>query len=421
MAILLREVRLIKTEIKENNNKFWHGKLFDDGRVLAEWGRVGYSGDSGEWDGGETYLQKKIKEKLKKGYVEQKTVGTVSTGSVSTVTISGSIHEIAKRELVKSGSKTLNDLVDRLVKSNVHKITSTTNITFNNSTGLFQTPLGVVTMDGINEARDLLAEIHPFIKKSDYNTKLNDLVVRYLRIVPKNLGMARFSAASVFPDVNAIESQSDILDSLEASFKALSNTPTTKTSDNKTSEQVFKVDLEDANNSSEAQRLDRWFESSKKRMHGYDNVRVKNVFSVKIHDMDSVFLHRDSFIKEVFHGTSEANCLSILKSGLKTAPPSTAAIAGKMFGNGVYGAINSTKSLGYTYGRWGQGGVGSAGWLFICKFAMGRCYETTAYGCNKPSGYDSIWAKASSGGLHNDELIVYSNNRVTITHLLECK
>ena len=83
-----------------------------------------------------------------------------------------------------------------------------------------------------------------------------------------------------------------------------------------------------------------------------------NVFKVKIHDMAAAF--NPDNVKEVFHGTSEANNLSILKSGLRVSPPATAAIAGKMFGNGVYGAINSSKSLGYTYGNWGQGGVGES-------------------------------------------------------------
>jgi predicted DNA-binding WGR domain protein len=47
MPTLLKEIKLIKSEVTENNNKFWFGQLFDDGTVKATWGRVGYSGDSG--------------------------------------------------------------------------------------------------------------------------------------------------------------------------------------------------------------------------------------------------------------------------------------------------------------------------------------------------------------------------------------
>lgn len=124
-------------------------------------------------------------------------------------------------------------------------------------------------------------------------------------------------------------------------------------------------------------------------------------------------------IEQVFHGTSEANLLSILKSGLKVSPPSTAFIAGKMFHNGIYGAKESSKALGYTLGRWG-GSTSSFGWIFICNFAMGKTYDPVHAGA-PPNGYDSVWARAKKCGLYHDELVVYKNEQVQITHLLECK
>jgi poly [ADP-ribose] polymerase len=211
-----------------------------------------------------------------------------------------------------------------------------------------------------------------------------------------------------------------LIDSLESSYQATQTAaPTAAGTPTKAQEQVFKVDMDVLTDFSERARLERYFETSKKRMHGYDNVHVKEIFKVNIHEMTNGFESNTNPIKEVFHGTSQANCLSILKSGLKVSPPSTAAIAGKMFGNGIYGAINSTKSLGYTFGRWGQGGTGDAGWLFICDFAMGKIYETRN-SCSPQRGYDSVWAKAGSS-LANDELIVYRNKQVKIKYLLECK
>jgi hypothetical protein len=283
---------------------------------------------------------------------------------------------------------------------------------------LFQTPLGIVTPDAIVEARSILADTVPLVKNGKYGAELDRLVGQYLRLIPQNIGM-RFNVRNILPDIDAVQKQGDILDSLEASYQAISTTKPTSAKTNKPVEQVFKVDL-DVENGSDAARLERWFESSKNRVHGYNNIKVRNVFKVKIHDMDTAFVSDNS--KEVFHGTSEANCLSILKSGLRTSPPTTAAIAGKMWGNGVYGAINSSKSLGYTYGRWGQS-AGASGWLFICKFAMGKIHYPRGYGnCSRPpTGHDSIWATVANTDLNHDELIVYQNNRVNITHLLECK
>lgn len=422
MATLLKEIKLIKSEVSENNNKFWFGQLFDDGTVKATWGRVGYSGDSGEWPGGDVYLQKKIKEKTKKGYTEVKTVGNATANSATSAPVKNSdLHSIAKSQLIKTSNPTLEKLIKRFVDANVHKITRDTQITYNASTGLFATPLGVVTIEGLTEARDLLAELAPIVRKNNFGSESDKILSKYLRLIPQNLGMGRFNTKSVIPDDNALQKQMDLIDSLESSYQAMSTQPATPNAPAKKQEEVFKVDLDVLTDQAERNRLDRYFESSKKKMHGYDNVRVKEIFVVNIHEMTNKYENTTSPHQEVFHGTSQANCLSILKSGLKTAPPSTAAIAGKMFGNGVYGAINSTKSLGYTYGRWGQGGVGDSGWLFICDFAMGKTQTVHHAKYNGADhGFDSLWAKAGQA-LSNDELIVFRNSQVKIKYLLECK
>ena len=420
MATLIKEIKLIKTEVGENANKFWTGQLFDDGKVKATWGRVGYSGDSGEWDGGDSYLQKKIKEKVRKGYSELKTVGNVVANQSSGAQVKDKeLHSIATAQLIKSKNPILEKLIKRFVDANVHKITSSTQITYNSSTGLFATPLGIVTMDGLTEARNLLASIAPIVRQKQFGSEADALLSKYLRLIPQRLGMGRFSTQSVIPDDNAVQKQNDLIDSLESSYRATQTAVPSANGTVKPQEQVFQVDLDVLNDPKERNRLEQYFETSKKRNHGYDNVKVREIFVVNIHEMTNQFEIKTTPIEEVFHGTSQANCLSILKSGLRVSPPSTAAIAGKMFGNGVYGAKASTKSLGYSMGRWGQGGVGDAGWLFICDFAMGKT-QIAHSACSPQRGYDSIWAKAGQS-LANDELIVYRNQQVKIKYLLECK
>lgn len=404
-----------------NNYKYWNAKLYDDGNWEAEWGRVGCENpDSGTWNESKKTLDSVVKSKIKKGYTHQKTIGeAVASSSPATVVRNSDLHAIAKAQLMKSSSPVLDRLIKRFVDANVHKITSSTQITYNSTTGLFTTPLGIVTMEGLTEARDLLANLAPFVRKGRFGDEADAILCKYLRIIPQALGMKRFTAATLIPDDNAIQKQNDLIDSLESSYQATVTAPVTPGKPAKQQEQVFQVDLDVLTDMAERARLDRFFETSKKRMHGYDNVRVREIFMVNIHEMTNGYEHKTTPHKEVFHGTSQANCLSILKSGLKVSPPSTAAIAGKMFGNGIYGAINSTKSLGYTFNRWGQGGVGDAGWLFICDFAMGKIHETR-HSCSQPHGYDSVWAKAG-GSLANDELIVYRNKQVKIKYLLECK
>lgn len=422
MATLIKEIKLIKSEVETNNNKWWTGQLFDDGTIKASWGRVGYSGDEGEWTGGQAYLDKKVREKIRKGYSEVKTVGNaVAAKGSGDVVKNRDLHEIAKTQLIKSSNPTLEKLIKRFVEANVHKITTNTQITYNSSTGLFATPLGVVSMEGLTEARNLLAELAPIVRKANFGSDADRLLSKYLRLIPQNLGMGRFSTQTVIPDDNALQKQMDLIDSLESSYQAMSTQPATPNAPAKKHEEVFKVDLDVLTDKAERTRLEKYYESSKKRMHGYDNVHVKEIFVVNIHEMTNKYENSTAPHQEVFHGTSVANTLSILKSGLKISPPSTAAIAGKMMGNGIYGAINSSKSMGYTFGRWTGSGSGDMGYLFICDFAMGKTqvvYDAKYSGADK--GYDSIWAKAGRA-LHNDELVVFRNTQAKIKYLLEVK
>lgn len=432
MAKLIERVKLICSSVEKNNNKVWIGDLYDNGDVITRWGRIRDAGVSLEDQldcktfpgAGESFLRRKEQEKLrpkkdKESYTRARTIDDVSSGPVAAkVQNQSSLQAIAREQLAKNNPE-LSRLIDKLVQANIHNIVSQTSLQYNSATGLFQTPIGVITQDAIDEARNLLVEI----KRCMINKciTLSQLVNSYLRIIPHDVGM-RLTIDSVFPDLEAIKKESDILDSLEASYKTVVASPPQQ--DDKPSkpvaEKVFEVDFDMLSDSAERERLEKWFRSSKKSMHGYGNIKIQQIFSVRIVDMDSAFNRALGNNTEVYHGTSQANLLSILKSGLKTSPPSSAYIAGKMFGNGIYGAINSSKSLGYTYGRWG-GTTGDSGWLFVCDFAMGKVHYPNQT-CSRPAtGCDSVWARASQCGLCHDELIVYQNNQVNVKYLLECK
>lgn len=427
MPTIIKEARLIMTDVGENNNKFYYLYLYDDDSIKSINGRVGVTSVENDLPKlkGISDFDKQLRSKIKKGYSELKTVSTNVTGSVNNTTNdvkNSDLHSIAKSQLIKSSNPTLERLIKRFVDANVHKITSNTQITYNSSTGLFSTPLGIVEKSSLDDARCLLSEITPLINNKEFGQKSDTLLSKYLRLIPQDMGMKRFNTQSVIPDNAALQKQLDLINSLESSYQALqSATPVNIPKSDKPLEEIFKVDLDILTDNSERSRLERNYEQSKKSMHNYNHIKVREIFKIKIYDMDVAFNNSLGNIEETYHGTSQANCLSILKCGLKMSPPSTAVIAGALFGTGIYGAKSASKSLGYSLGRWSQGGVGDAAWLFVCSFAMGKTYETNAYGCSMPSGYDSIWAKASSNGLHNDELIVRRNNQVTVKYLLECK
>lgn len=425
MAVL-KTVKLICTNIDANNNKFWDAELHDDGMVHITYGRVGYSGTKEVKAGGQKFLDSKIKEKKKKGYTEFQGIDVPQSGQgaiANSSTLSKeTIKEVAKKQ-INFNNPQLEKLIERLAASNVHNIVQNTKIQYDVKTGLFSTPRGILTPQMITDARNLLAKIK-FLTTSKDQTGLKESAEQYLMLVPKAIGMGKFSVEKLFPDQKSFDDESNILDSLEASYATFNTSTKVVSESNNTivEEKIFNVSLDILQDQKEYDDLVHWYESSKKKVHGYGNIKVANIYKISISDMNEAFMKKGEKygnIEKVFHGTSEANLLSILKSGLKVSPPSTAFIAGKMFGNGVYGAKESSKALGYTLGRWGNQRA-SSGWLFVCDFAMGKTYSPTHTG-HPPSGYDSTWARSKQCGLMHDELIVYKNEQIRINYLLEVK
>lgn len=408
MAIV-KEYNLIFTDVVKNNNKYWYGICLDDGTGYSLWGRVGGSESRTNYPS-HRVVEQKYNGKIKKGYEPLKIIKTGETK----VTQVSNVKEVAKKQIKINNNPILSDLVDRLVSFNIHNITSNTTIKYDAAGGVFSTPLGLVVQEGIDDARKLLVDIHKFVKKDDYeDAKLKTSINKYLKLIPQNIGFKKINIKTLFPSVDSIQKQNDILDSLEVSLKSITQTP----DDKKTiEEKIFDTELDYLDlKDPEAIRLIKYYDSTNQVTHGYTHVKVKNIFKIKIQSNIDKFKESKPLV-EVFHGTSGANCLSILKSGLRAVPPSTAAIAGAMFGPGVYGATDSSKSLQYTTGRLNKGT--SMYYMFICDFSMGKYYDIKSYGGKKPAGYDSIWAKAKNTGLRFDELIV-PDNHVKIKYLLE--
>jgi poly [ADP-ribose] polymerase 2/3/4 len=430
MSVIKETVILSCSEVDENANKYWKGILYENNDVYTEWGRVGAGSPQSKtyYGAGRSKLDAKVREK-KKGKLNKRTgkqvyyteARVVDTGKTGTTQVNhGSVDRVATQEL-KTGNRDLDALVDRLIQSNIHNITTSTSITYSATTGLFSTPLGIVTPDAIDDARLILADIK---RQFDDETKLKSLVASYLRLVPHDIGR-KFRIESIFPNNDtAIKAELDILDSLSSSYDAL-QTQTTKVlgTSPKSKSKVFDVDLDILSRADrEYGRVVKYIERTKKGMHNYNNVRVKNIYKVQINSMHNSYNHKIGNDKEVFHGTSEANLLSILKSGLRCAPPTSAYIAGKMFGNGIYGTETSTKAMGYTFGRWGGRSSGNTGWIFICDFAMGVPHYPSGYQSGRytpPSGHDSCWALPKKTQLYNDELIVYKDQQSNIKYLVE--
>ena len=415
MSEIIKSSRLIFVDPNHNNNKFYNIELYDDDKIEINWGRVGANGQFQTNFKGEKGYNSTIKSKIKKGYVEQKTIQSdkVKTNNIE----SESLSKIVK-EQINTTSTVAEKLLERLLKANIHQITSQTNIKFDS--GVFQTPLGIVSETGLLEAEKCLEKMKS-LKDKTCDTFYNN-GAEFLKIVPQSVGRnVKDFINNKFGDNEVIEEQFDLLESLKVSLQCISDVSDDKESE-EILESVFDVSIEILEDTNEYDRLSNGFYDSKKGMHGYDDVKVANIYKIVIKHMDDQFDSQSwGNIQEFYHGTGIANCLSILKSGLQVAPPSSAKIAGKAFGNGTYGANCASKSLGYSLGRWGQGRSNDGAWLFICDFAMGETEFVRHTGSHYPNkGYHSVSALSMNTSFHNDEFIVYHNDQVNIKYLIEC-
>lgn len=396
--------RLIYTDVVANNNKFWHASV--SGSVLScEWGRVGdvtpqrksFTFESEEVAKKE--MAKKVNSKLKKGYTRQRTMGSGIPA----------VAHVAKVEIKHNNDSETTALIDFLVQRNIHQIEGTTSIRM--EAGRLTTPLGPVTEEGLTEAEKLLA------KMAKPRANLNDLANQYMRIIPRNVGRSRFDAKSLFGNIRQLEAEQATLDSLRAVVKDIEQRATQDPDYVPTFQ--TKLELVDGKDV-DFKRIDKMYRASLNRNHQSANLKLHQVWKMEIESAAKSFEAKLGNIKQLWHGTKDANLLSILKNGFVIPKRNSGiAITGRMFGDGIYFSDQSTKSLNYASGYWG-GGRSARCFMLMNDVAMGKEYlPTRSMSGTCPSGYDSTFAQAGKAGIMNNEMIVYRETQVNPQYLCE--
>lgn len=430
MANLVKEEMYVCANAAGNNNKFWEIKLYDDFSVHIRNGRVGGNGEIqppkefGSMEAAEAFWNTKTKEKLspRKGYTKFK--GMLTESSQVNITSSNNLADIALKQIeTSSGSETAN-LIKYLTTKNIHNITSATTITYNADSGLFKTPLGIVTKEGIDEARVLLDNIAPFVKKGDHhNSQFIDYLQDYMQLVPRKIGR-KFVPEEIIADMTAIQVENQILDSLDASLQKVLSAPVDDGSGKKTDEpRIFNVKVEVLKDSKVFDHIKDFYNKTRNRMHTSYNLQPKKVYTIEISHMKKAFEERGTKvgnIMELFHGTKTANLLSILKGGLVIPKGHESHVTGAMFSTGLYFSDQSTKSLNYSQGYWSGGSRDNNPYMLIADVAMGRYYVPPGPSNSLPmKGYDSTFAKAHQSGVVNNEMVIYRTEQCNLKYLIE--
>jgi poly [ADP-ribose] polymerase len=416
---IVKETKMIMSDVSNNNNKFWYGTLYDNATVLLRWGRVGKKEQSKTKDftsqsSAESFLWNKENEKARKGY---KTLNVVSEGQTITVSQdNNTLKTIAQKE-IRTKSPLVKKLIDYFTQTNAHNITSATGgqITFNGNVAT--TPLGIVTQDNINEANRILVNISNLVTRNDYGRTMENYTNEYLMLVPQDIGMRRLNIHSFFGSQSAVQKQKAIVDSLEASLLSATTTPI------KVDGKVFDVEIDIVKKANIINKIKRMYRDTRHHNHTSKNLKVKTVYSVEIATALEAFEKygkEKNNIKELWHGTRASNVLSILKGGLVIPSQGSAHVTGRMFGDGLYFSDQSTKALNYSHGYW-KGSRDNNCFMFLADVAMGKEFSPTRRGGHSypVKGYDSTNVQGGNAGVYNNEMIVYKTFQANLKYLVE--
>jgi len=443
MSKLIREDKLVCVEVDENanHNKYYHIKQFEDFSLYMEWGRI----DAGKQTKEEKFTSqyesdkfydKKVKEKLRgkvnsetgkrEPYTLAKVLGGTSGTPSSVKEISTlRVKDLAKKQ-IRTSSSVVEKLIDYLIQVNIHTITEGTggNVRFDVDTGLFSTPLGVVTLDGIKEAKDTLDKLSPFVVSSNLdNNDYKSLLSQYLRLIPQKVPH-RHVWKTLYTTQNDLQNQNNILDSLESSYNAvISNSTKDDKVPEKKEENIFNVELQVLEDPDVLKKIVTKYDSTKAGYHACSHLKIKRVYTVNIESVYKNFEEKGrpiGNIMELFHGTRSSNLLSILKKGLIIPSARDPHVTGAMFGPGLYASSQSSKATNYSYGYWGNGPKDNNCFVFLLDFAMGKYFTPNSpVRTTPPSGYNSYWAKPQVSGVQNHEMIVPTTHQANLKYLIE--
>lgn len=452
-----------KAKTKGTSNKSYHAELQaakkgNKAQIYSMWGPTGGS-QTRDWRHYDTFEKAKkdfdkiIKSKKKKGYVEvdvaQRAYGSSEAKKITKAVVLTGGDDIKKDTPQSTLPAATQELLHNLFGSTAQFVATT-----------LKCPLGQLTNAQIDKGREYLDNAKKIVNKKRITKrdkeKIADLTNEFYAAIPHNLGTGSRGQMNhlLLDDLDKIMGKEDDLDTLldAKSVGAALNVDAQVDAQYK----ELNADLTWLDhNSDEFIFLSEYFMKSKVSHHGYSNAKVRNIWQVerkdkardhfmsnaeriasecgnhvfvkettwlnksvvnwtpdKRPDLDKKLckLYNDANVWICWHGTRSANVVGITKRGLLVRPAG-AVHTGSMYGDGKYFAWQSTKSLNYTDGGYWTGGrqSNSSRFMFGLDVALGNMHVAprSHFYRSAPSGCHSVYGKARSSGVLNDEMITY--------------
>lgn len=459
------------TDIVANNNKFYNVEVqvaaSGEARIYTVYGRLGASGAKEyrvcrDRTHAEAEAEKIIKSKNKKGYVEVKLakadIGSEAGKAKVETTVSAEALKKAgvKVQDVEPEESKLKPQVADLVRTWFGITADFVELNLDTK----KCPLGQLSLDQITKAKDILEEARNVVHKKKKNVQeLNRLTSSYYSNIPHvlphriNADLLRFDddvkidkafdildvfssakdAEKVISKKNAVDAQYATLnadlewvDPLDPTWKWIDEMLHGTRAHNHhflgklKTHKVFKVCRKD-----EDKNFLKTAEKIAKECGKFNPSEVYSRYLDKRPDLDKEMLklYKAANICPGWHGTRRANMVGITTKGLLIRP-SGVPHAGSMYGDGIYWASNSTKSINYcdvNGSYWAQGSNKTA-YLFLADVALGNQEMANGsyfYTKDNIKPNHSVWAKAGKSGVVNDEFITYTSTGAGQQHQIK--
>jgi len=402
----------------ENNNKFYTMTETGNGTFLAEWGRVGSSGQSqskpmSQWD-------KVYNEKTGKGYKDNTDLFIVEGSNDKTT--GATLTKKSVKDFLKTRTDSVISIVKKLQGWAKGSIQENYTVSSEN-----------VTRKQIDKAQSVLDEITKYDLKTGNINKFNEILIEFYGIVPRK--MKKVSDHLVQSTDNLKERKAKIITEEQATLDVMSGQVLLNSNvQESVEENVVEVetDIIKASGLEIVEVTDAAVIKKIKEMMADNKSKFKTAYEVKninTHTKYDNHLKATKNTKEelFWHGSRNENWWSILTTGLLIRP-SNAVATGSMFGDGIYFADKFQKSYGYSSGRNSYYAKGNSSEAILALYSVHvgtqkniKKHDSSCYSLNwtkiQKDGYDSVFAHGGAD-LRNNEYIVYQPQQNTVKYLV---
>lgn len=427
---VIKKASLNFFDVFKNSNKYYTIEIHEKGgnvRVFTDYGRVGLSSTkqvriaSSIWEAENEFGSIK-RSKERKGYVEVD-LAQSNTGSDAAKELVDVTKVTTSQKATQQSSKcTLKKSVQEFVTQIFDEANRTLNtLVKGNVSSDGTSPLGKLSLNQINKGKSILQEIADILNKKPNATYQDVLSLsnEFYRNIPKSFGRKISASDMAIYSLSRINDEMDILQFYESALNM--GTVMLDSSDLEEQYKSLKCNISLLSpKSDEYKKLEDYVQSTKSNHHNV-NLKIKRIFTV---EQDNGIIFDDSVgnVQQLFHGTRSSNVAAILSSHLKLPNQLHGVqITGAMFGPGIYFSDQSTKSTQYSCAKFGGAkNKYKTSFLFVADVALGKVKEVSNayYYPSEPKGYNSVKGVRGPSLLHN-EYIVYNENRVKLTHIIE--